>query len=81
MLERDSVDGEEADGGVVLRAHVGDGGPVRSRQLGDSGSEELNEPPSDASLPQVLRKQCKRNVNTVFRKGLDDSKYEELLQK
>lgn len=30
VLECDLVDGKEADGGVVLWAHVGDGGSVRN---------------------------------------------------
>ena len=54
MLECDLVDGEEADGGIVFRAHVGDGGPVGDRQLGHPWTKELHKPPSDVSLPQVL---------------------------
>lgn len=50
VLERDSVDRKEADGGIVLRAHVGDGGSVRSRQLGDARSKELYKPPSNGRM-------------------------------
>lgn len=55
MLQCDLVDGEEADGGVVLGAHVGDGGPVRRRQLADPRSEKLYELSGNPSLPQVLK--------------------------
>lgn len=50
VLERDSVHRKEADGGIVLWAHVGDGGSVRSRQLGDAGSKELYKPPGNGRL-------------------------------
>lgn len=44
------VDGEEADGSIILWAHVGDGGSVRSGQLGHTGSKKLYKPSSDPSL-------------------------------
>lgn len=65
--EGDLVDGEEADGGVVLWAHVGDGGPVGGRQLGDAGAKKLHKLPSDPGLPQVLQNQRRSYVSkSVF---------------
>lgn len=59
------VDGEEADGGAVFWAHVGDGGPVRNRQLGDAGAAELHKPPGDSSLAQVLENaHVRENLST-----------------
>ena len=37
------VDGEEAHGGSVLRRHVGDGGPIGQRQVGQPGAVEFHE--------------------------------------
>ena len=49
------VDGEEAGGGAVLWAHVGDGGPVRNGQRCHPGPEELHKLAHHPNLTQVLR--------------------------
>ena len=46
------VDGEDAAGGAVLGCHVGDGGAVGERQLGDARAVELDELADDAVLAQ-----------------------------
>lgn len=55
VLQGDVIHRKEAHGGVVLRAHVGDGGPIRSRELWHTGPEELHKLPTNSSLTQVLK--------------------------
>ena len=69
VLECDLVDGEEADGGVVFRAHVCDGGPVGDRELRHPWAKELHKPPGDVRLPQVLsgRKDTRERTVRIHR--------------
>mmetsp|Transcript_14449 Transcript_14449/g.26143 ORF Transcript_14449/g.26143 Transcript_14449/m.26143 type:complete len:879 (-) Transcript_14449:137-2773(-) len=53
VLQRALVHGEEAAGGAVLGAHVGDGGAVRHRQVGQAGAVELHELAHDPVLAEV----------------------------
>ncbi len=54
VAQRLGVHGEDAAGGAVLRGHVGDGGAVGQRQVGQSRAEELHELADDALLAQHL---------------------------
>ena len=56
VLECDLINREETNSGVVLGAHVGDGGPVRGRQLTNPGTKELHKFSGDARLAEVLKR-------------------------
>ncbi len=52
VVESFVVDREDAAGGAVLGGHVGDGGAVGERELGDAGTEELDELADDAQFAE-----------------------------
>lgn len=54
VLQCDVIHREKANGGVVLRAHVGNGGPVSGRELRDPRAKELHKFARDACLAKVL---------------------------
>ena len=54
VLDRLIVDGEVANGGSVLGAHVADGGPVGDGQFVDTWTEKLDEFTDDAHLAEVF---------------------------
>ena len=54
IVQRLGVDREEAAGGAVFGAHIGDGGAVGERQVVEAGSEELDELADNALLAQHL---------------------------
>jgi hypothetical protein len=54
VAERLLVDREDAAGAAELRRHVGDGGAVGERQVGEAVAEELDELVDDALLAQHL---------------------------
>src|SRR5205085_5496700 len=50
IIDRLSVNREEAHGGAVFGGHVGNGGAVHDRQGGRAGPKELDELPNDFRL-------------------------------
>ena len=54
ISERLLVDREEAAGRAIFRRHVGDGGAVLERQIGEADAEELHELADHAGTPQHL---------------------------
>lgn len=65
VLQGDVIHRKEAHGGAVLRAHVSNSGPIRSRELRYTRSKELYKLPADSCLTQMLR--CKEQaVNNVL---------------
>src|SRR3546814_8908401 len=55
IAQRLLVDRKDTAGRPVFRRHVGDGGAVRQRQIGEAGAEELDEAADDAALAEHLR--------------------------
>lgn len=65
VADADGVHGEESRRGTVLRAHVGNGGPVGDGQLGHTRPKELHKLAHHAHLPQVLQSQEGQEVSLV----------------
>ncbi len=55
VLKGDVIHRKEAHSGVVLRAHVSDGGPIGSRELLYTRPKELHKLPANSCLTQMLR--------------------------
>ena len=58
------IDREEANGGPILRTHVGDGGPVSNGQCCYPWTKELHKLAHHADLTQVLSKRMTTAIQT-----------------
>lgn len=70
VLKGDVIHRKEAHSGVVLWAHVSDGGPIGSRKLLYTRPKKLHKLPANSGLTQMLRHKDRSSAWYVISRDL-----------